>query len=92
MKVTYGVGKRLLGKANAGWTLAQVYNFELLVDAAAEGSRAKALVCESMIRGFHEAEKVLDALDAQDRLFYPLRVPPIGSLRLTVRAATRPRA
>jgi len=35
---------------------------------------------------------LVNQLDAQDRLFYPLRVPPIGPLRLTVRTTTPPRA
>ena len=49
----------------ARWTLAQLYAFELTVDAAAEQSRAKALqamVADPMIRDFKEAVKVFDAL------------------------------
>ena len=57
----------------ARWTLAQVYAHELLVDAALEGSRAKALqalACDPMMLNFREPEPVLDALvEAQgDRL------------------------
>lgn len=57
----------------ARWSLPQIYNFELLVDAAAEGSRTKALQAlagDPMIRDFYEAEKVFDAMvNAQgDRL------------------------
>jgi len=47
------------------WSLAQLYAFELTVDAAAEQSRAKALqamAADPMIRDFKEAEKVLDAI------------------------------
>lgn len=51
----------------ARWTLAQVYAHELMIDAAAEGSRAKALqalACDPMVRDFREARAVLDALVA----------------------------
>ena len=49
----------------ARWSLAHIYAQELLVDAAVEGSRQKALqamACDSMIRDFKEAEKVFDAI------------------------------
>lgn len=49
----------------ARWTLAQIHAHELLVDAAVEQSRAKAIMafaCDPMIRDFHEARVVLDAL------------------------------
>ncbi len=49
----------------ARWSAAQLYAHELTVEAAAEGSRAKALMalaCDPMIRDFHEARKVFDAL------------------------------
>jgi alpha-galactosidase/6-phospho-beta-glucosidase family protein len=49
----------------ARWTLAQIYAHELTIEAAAEQSRSKAiqaLACDPMIRDFHEAEQVLDAL------------------------------
>ncbi len=57
----------------ARWTLAQVYAQELLVDAAIEGSREKALqalACDPMVLNFREPEPILDALiEAQgDRL------------------------
>ena len=57
----------------ARWTLAQIYAHELMVEAAAEGSRAKALqalACDPMVRDFHEPGKILDALVAAqgDRL------------------------
>jgi len=49
----------------ARWTLAHIYAQELLVDAAVEGSRRKALqamACDSMIRDFKEAVEVFDAI------------------------------
>jgi len=49
----------------ARWTAAQVYASELTIEAAAEGSRQKALqalACDPMVRDFREAEKILDAL------------------------------
>ena len=49
----------------ARWSVAQFYTHELLVDAAIEGSRSKAiqaLACDPMIANFGEAEPVLDAL------------------------------
>ena len=57
----------------ARWTLAQIYAHELLVEAAAEGSRTKALqalACDPMVRDFHEPRLILDALVAAqgDRL------------------------
>lgn len=51
--------------AAARWTLAQIYAHELMVDAAAEGSREKAiqaLACDPMVRDFTEPERILDAL------------------------------
>jgi len=51
----------------ARWTLAQIYAHELLVDAAAEQSRYKAiqaLACDPMVKDFSEPEKILDALVA----------------------------
>ncbi len=51
----------------ARWTLQHIYENELIIEAAVEGSRAKALkamACDPMIRDFHEAVKVLDALVA----------------------------
>lgn len=54
----------------ARWSAAQLYAHELTVDAAVEGSREKAimaLACDPMIRDFHEASAVLDALiEAQE--------------------------
>lgn len=54
----------------ARWTLAQIYAHELLVDAAIEGSREKALqavAADPMIRDFQEARAVLDAMvEAQE--------------------------
>lgn len=57
----------------ARWTLAQIYAHELMIEAAAEGSRAKALqalACDPMVRNFREASQILDVLvEAQeDRL------------------------
>lgn len=49
----------------ARWTLAQIYANELMIEAAAEGSRQKALqalASDPMIRSFREAREVLDAL------------------------------
>ena len=49
----------------ARWTLAQIYAHELLVDAAIEGSREKAiqaLAADPMIRDFKEAREVLDGM------------------------------
>jgi len=51
----------------ARWTLAQLYAQELLVDAAVEGSRQKALqalACDPMVLSFREPETILDALIA----------------------------
>lgn len=51
----------------ARWTLAQIYANELLIDAAAEGNREKALqalACDPMVRDFHEPARILDALIA----------------------------
>ena len=57
----------------ARWSLAQIYAHELLVDAAVEQSREKAIMafaCDPMIRDLKEARQVLDAIvNAQgDRL------------------------
>ncbi len=57
----------------ARWTLAQIYAHELMVDAAIEGSREKALqalACDPMVRDFYEPKVILDALIAAqgDRL------------------------
>jgi alpha-galactosidase/6-phospho-beta-glucosidase family protein len=57
----------------ARWTLAQIYSHELMIEAAAEGSREKALqalACDPMVCDFHEPTKILDALVAAqgDRL------------------------
>jgi len=57
----------------ARWTLAQIYAHELLIEAAAEGSRTKALqalASDPMVRDFHEPRIILDALVAAqgDRL------------------------
>jgi alpha-galactosidase len=49
----------------ARWTLPQLYAHELTVDAALERSREKAIMAlasDPMIRDFHEARKVFDAL------------------------------
>ncbi len=49
----------------ARWTLAQIYAHELVVDAAIEGSREKAiqaLASDPMIRDFKEAREVLDGM------------------------------
>ena len=49
----------------ARWSLAHVYAHELVVDAALEGSREKALqalACDSMMLNFGEVEAVFDAL------------------------------
>jgi alpha-galactosidase len=51
----------------ARWTVAQVYAQELLVDAAIEGSREKALqalACDPMVLSFREPAPLLDALVA----------------------------
>lgn len=54
----------------ARWTLAQIYAHELMIDAAIEGSREKAiqaLAADPMIRDFNEARAVLDAMvEAQE--------------------------
>jgi len=57
----------------APWTVAQIYAHELMIEAAAEGSRTKALqalACDPMVRDFHEPRLILDALIAAqgDRL------------------------
>jgi len=57
----------------ARWTVAQIYAHELMIEAAAEGSRTKALqalACDPMVRDFHEPRLILDALVAAqgDRL------------------------
>jgi len=61
----------------ARWTLAQIYANELIIEAAVEGSRAKAiaaLACDPMIRDLQEAERVLDALvQAQGDRLAPFR-------------------
>ena len=61
----------------ARWTLAQIYAHELTIDAAAEGSRQKAiqaLACDPMVRDFHEARDILDALvEAQGDRLAPFR-------------------
>lgn len=49
----------------ARWTLAQIYAHEIMIEAAAEGSRSKALqalACDPMVRNFQEPERILDAL------------------------------
>lgn len=49
----------------AHWSLAQIYAHELTVDAAVEQDRKKAvmaLACDPMIRDFHEAQAVFDAI------------------------------
>ena len=49
----------------ARWTLPQLYAHELTVDAAVERSREKAIMAlasDPMIRDFHEARNVFDAL------------------------------
>ncbi len=54
-----------LPPACARWTVARVYQHELLVDAAFSGDRRKALqalVSDEQIISLEEAEKVLDAL------------------------------
>ena len=54
----------------ARWSVAHFYTHELVVEAAVEGSRQKALMalaCDAMIRDFGEPRVVLDALiEAQD--------------------------
>ena len=57
----------------ARWTLSHIYNNELIIEAAVEANRTKAiqaLACDHMIRDFHEATQVFDALVAAhgDRL------------------------
>ena len=54
-----------LPPAAARWTVARVYQHELLVDAAVSGDRKKALqalVSDEQIVSLDEAEKILDAL------------------------------
>lgn len=49
----------------ARWTLPQIYAHELMIDAAVEQSREKALqalASDPMVRDFCEPEKILDAL------------------------------
>ncbi len=49
----------------ARWSLAQIYTNELMVDAAVEKSREKAIMafaCDPMIRDLKEAQKVFDAI------------------------------
>ena len=49
----------------ARWSLAHIYAHELVVDAAVEGSRRKALqalACDSMMLNFAEVGKVFDAI------------------------------
>ena len=49
----------------ARWSLAHIYAHELVVDAAVEGSRKKALqalACDSMMLNFAEVEEVFDAI------------------------------
>jgi len=60
---TVAVGE--LPHVAARWTLAQIYAHELMIEAAAEGSREKAiqaLACDPMVRDFAEPRKILDAL------------------------------
>jgi alpha-galactosidase len=61
----------------ARWTLAQIYAHELMIEAAAEGSRDKAiqaLACDPMVLDFHEPAKILDALvEAQGDRLAPFR-------------------
>jgi len=61
----------------ARWTLAQIYANELIIEAAVEGSRQKAiaaLACDPMVRDLQEAERVLDALvSAQGDRLAPFR-------------------
>jgi len=61
----------------ARWTLAQIYAHELMIDAAAEGSRQKALqalASDPMVRDFGEAAQILDALvEAQGERLAPFR-------------------
>ena len=57
----------------ARWSLAQIHTQELMVDAAVEGSRQKALsalACDPMMQKFHEVEPLFDAIVAAqgDRL------------------------
>jgi alpha-galactosidase len=49
----------------ARWSVAQIYAHELTIDAAAEGSREKAVMAmaaDPMIRDFDEAQRVFDAI------------------------------
>ncbi len=51
----------------ARWSLAQIHTQELMVDAAVEGSRQKALMalaCDPMMQNFHEVEPLFDAIVA----------------------------
>jgi len=51
----------------ARWTVPQIYAHELMIEAAAEGSREKALqalACDPMVRDFGEAKTILNALVA----------------------------
>ncbi len=61
----------------ARWTLAQIYAHELTIDAAAEGSRDKAiqaLACDPMVLNFKEAGEILDALvEAQGERLAPFK-------------------
>jgi len=61
----------------ARWTLAQVYAHEIMIEAAAEGSREKAiqaLACDPMVTNFHEPARILDALvEAQGERLAPFR-------------------
>lgn len=54
----------------ARWTLAQIYAHEIMIEAAAERSRSKAiqaLACDPMVLNFSEPARILDALiTAQD--------------------------
>lgn len=54
----------------ARWTLAQIYAHEILIEAAAEQSRTKAiqaLACDPMVLNFAEPARILDALiEAQE--------------------------
>jgi alpha-galactosidase len=66
-----------LPPAAARWTLAQIYAHELMIEAAAEGSRDKAiqaLACDPMVLDFHEPARILDALvEAQGERLAPFR-------------------
>ncbi|MHC4871774.1 MAG: family 4 glycosyl hydrolase [Planctomycetota bacterium] len=51
--------------AAARWTLPHIYNNEMIIEAAVENNRQKAIqamASDHMVRDFHEAAKVFDAL------------------------------